>query len=229
MSTKKICMVEHLYAGKPQAFGPRQSPSSIMKEPHNVLTVRFDGALEDEQGNKKLHGGPFMALHQFAQPSYQLLSKQFSHAPQAIAVGTIGENISSAKLDEENVFIGDEYQIGNAILQVVSPRAPCAKINHRYGLAKIDAFVAKHGLTGWYYSVLKEGNIATGDDIILVERCREPISVRQIWDLRQLQLRSESPQLSMELATRAFQERALAPEWQAHMHRASIKLAQQAC
>ena len=55
--------VEALCAGKPQQFGARQSPSSIIKKPFEQLNVKLDGAIEDEQSNKKLHGGPEMARH----------------------------------------------------------------------------------------------------------------------------------------------------------------------
>jgi MOSC domain-containing protein YiiM len=222
---KSLSVIEHLYAGKPQPFGPRQTPSSIIKQAHHTLNVKFEGALEDEQGNKKLHGGPYMALHQFAQRSYAMLAQNFPNTLQKITTGTIGENISAPHMNETNVFIGDEYQIGSTILKVVSPRAPCSKINHRYGAPKIDLWVAKQATTGWYYSVVQEGEISVGDQIILMNRETSPISVKEIWELRQLKLPFESPQASMNLATKASQLSSLAPEWQAYMHRVTVRLA----
>ena len=55
-----------LYAAKPQAFGPRGAPSAIVKSQVSQLTVLDTGTLEDEQGNKKLHGGPEKVLHQYS-------------------------------------------------------------------------------------------------------------------------------------------------------------------
>lgn len=221
---KSLSQVENLYAGKPQAFGPRQSPSSIIKQPHSRLQIKYDGAFEDEQGNKKLHGGPYMALHQFAQQSYSILSEHFPQASKSLLPGTIGENISAPHMHEGNVFIGDQYQIGSALVKVVSPRAPCAKINHRYGIPKIDLCVAKYAITGWYYSVLEEGDIHVGDDILLQHREDSAISVKEIWELRQLALPTKDPIAKMALATKAFQEPSLAPEWQAYMHRVRLRL-----
>lgn len=225
MTIKKLSQVAHLYAGKPQPFGPRQSPSSIIKKSYNSLNIKYDGALEDEQGNKKLHGGPFMALHQFAQQSYVQLANAFPNTPQPIKIGSIGENISAPSMHERNVFIGDQYKIGNVILKVVSPRAPCSKINHKYGQSKIDLFVGRQAITGWYYSVVKEGEISVGDHIQLHYREPSPISVEQIWKLRQLKLPTQGHQACLTLANQAFQEPALAPEWQAYMHRVATKLA----
>ncbi|MFT5282899.1 MAG: MOSC domain-containing protein YiiM [Kangiellaceae bacterium] len=218
-------IVEHLFAAKPKPFGPRQSPSSIVKMSHTTLHVKYEGAIEDEQGNKKLHGGPYMALHQFAQQSYLSITEAFPNAAERIIIGSIGENISAPNMNESNVFIGDQYQIGSAILKVVSPRAPCSKINQRYGQGKIDLYVAKHAITGWYYSVLQEGEISKGDEIILLHRDDSPISIKQIWALRQLQLPTENPHACMALASRAFQDPSLAPQWQAFMHKVTVRLA----
>ena len=219
-----VSTVEHLYAGKPQAFGPKGSPSSIVKQDHSHLTIKYDGALEDEQGNKKLHGGPFMALHQYSQSAYKRLASAFPNAPLAIHLGTIGENISAPNMTEKDVFIGDLYSIGEAVLKVVSPRAPCAKINHRYGIRNIDLYVAKHDITGWYFSVEQEGRISVNDDIELVHRERTALSVAQIWQLRKLVIPCDNPSKWLTLANQAVDEPALAPEWQAHLHRIATKL-----
>ncbi|MEC9169139.1 MAG: MOSC domain-containing protein, partial [Pseudomonadota bacterium] len=50
--------VNALFAGKPQPLGPRGAPSSIVKAPVDKLTVHMDRTDEDEQANKRLHGGP---------------------------------------------------------------------------------------------------------------------------------------------------------------------------
>ena len=221
---KTLSRIDQLYAGKPQSFGPRQSPSSIIKSPYNSLNIRYNGALEDEQGNKKLHGGPYMALHQYAQQSYSLLQDAFPNAAKVIEKGSIGENISAPHMNESNVFIGDQYKIGTTILKVVSPRAPCSKINHRYGQSKIDIFVGEQAITGWYYSVVQEGEINVGDEIHLYYREASPISVEQIWKLRQLKLPTSIHETWLALADQAYQEPALAPEWQAYMHRILSKL-----
>jgi MOSC domain-containing protein YiiM len=223
--------ISHLFAGKPIPFGPRSSPSSIIKKAHASLRIMRDGAVEDEQGNKKLHGGPYMALHQFAQDSYSQLAAQFPHTKVPFDIGSIGENLSAPNMDDHTVFIGDQYKIGSCVLQVVSPRAPCSKINQRYqnrDPQKIDLFVAQQAITGWYYSVLQEGDMQVGDAIELVERAHEKISIAQIWRLRELIKNPSSVaniKQSLALADLAINTSALSPEWQAYMNRTAIKLA----
>lgn len=223
--------ITHLFAGKPQPFGPKGSPSSIVKNPYQDLNITREGAIQDEQGNKKLHGGPYMALHQYAQSSYDYLAKQFPKTEVDFAIGSIGENISAPDMHDSNVFIGDQYKIGGCILQVVSPRAPCSKINHRYKLAKLDQFIAQHGITGWYFSVLDTGTIKVGDDIELHQRESNPISVKQIWQIRELnkaklsEISKDELDQWLALADSALNTASLSPEWQAYINRVAVKLA----
>jgi MOSC domain-containing protein YiiM len=176
-------LVDALFAGKPQAFGPRQSPSSIIKQAFEKLHIEIDGAIEDEQGNKKLHGGPEMALHQYSQESYLTLRNKFTSIADKLVIGSIGENISAPHMNDCNVFIGDTYRIGSVIIQVNSPRAPCVKINQRYGVQNIDLFISEQGVTGWYYRVIEAGTINVGDEITLEHRLQHTKSIADIMRL----------------------------------------------
>jgi MOSC domain-containing protein YiiM len=200
-------IIQALYAGKPQAFGPRKMPSSIIKTPHEQLTIELDGALEDEQGNKKLHGGPEMALHQYSLESYAVLQRRFPDIADRLAPGSIGENISAPDMNDENVYIGDTYEIGDVVLQVNSPRAPCVKINQRYKAKNLDIFISQRGITGWYFRVLETGTIKVGDKIKLVHRLQNTKSVKDIIRL----VRDKDKDLNARLI--AAEIPALAREW----------------
>ena len=200
-------LVDALFAGKPQAFGPRQSPSSIIKEQFKRLHIELDGAREDEQGNKKLHGGPEMAMHQYSQESYEALKKQFPSIAHNLFVGSIGENISSQTMNDDNVFIGDTYRIGGVVLQVNSPRAPCAKINQRYGVKNMDLFIANKGITGWYYRVIETGIMQVDDPITLEHRLQKTKSIRDIMRL----LRNKDNNMPQRIEAAAIN--GLAAEW----------------
>jgi MOSC domain-containing protein YiiM len=208
--------VTGLFAGKPQPFGPRKTPSSIIKAPYNKLHLEADGAGEDEQGDKKHHGGSEMALHQFAQKSYRLLQQAFPKIAGNMIVGSMGENLSANDMDDTNVYIGDIYQVGEVVLQVSSPRAPCAKINHRYGQKKIDLFILEQGITGWYYRVLQMGSIKVGDVVELTRRNQQPISVK---DLMHMSKPPCSRSFTTEQVKQAQASDGLAPEWQRKLSR----------
>ena len=170
--------VNDLFAGKPQPLGPRGAPSSIVKAPIDYLTVGLEGTLEDEQANKRLHGGPEKVLHQFAPIHYQTLAEHFSDTQ--FPIGSIGENLSIEGMDDTNVFIGDIWKIGDVVLQVSAPRAPCNKISLRFGVKNLDRFVGERGITGWYYRVIDTGIIRLGDAVSLVDRPANTVNVQTL-------------------------------------------------
>ena len=65
-----VFTVNGLFAGRAQPLGPRGAPSCIVKSAVASLSVREDGTDEDDQANKRLHGGPEKVLHQFAPINY---------------------------------------------------------------------------------------------------------------------------------------------------------------
>jgi len=173
-----VYKVAALYAGKPKPLGPRNALSSIVKAPVPYLTVHTNCTDEDEQANKKLHGGPEKVLHQFAPIHYQTLKKHFPGEP--FTIGSIGENISVEGMDDSNVFIADVWKFGDVVLQVSAPRAPCNKISQRFNIANLDRFLGERGNTGWYYRVLQTGVIHTGDTVSLMHREENTVNVQTL-------------------------------------------------
>lgn len=159
--------IQHLFAATPVPFGLRGAPSSIVKSPVSKLTVLADRTLEDEQGNKRLHGGPEKVLHQYAIDSYSVFRQHFQAQADSFVPGSIGENISVPGMTDKNTRIGDMFRMGEVLLQVGSPREPCSKISQRFGLQGLDSFVNQHGISGWYYRVIESGVIQQGDEVTL--------------------------------------------------------------
>lgn len=173
-------IVSALYAGQPAPLGPRKALSAICKQPVNQLTVHIDRTDEDQQANLRLHGGPEKVLHQFSLSSYNTIEAHFPALADKLLPGSIGENISIDGMTDENVFIGDVYAIGEVIVQVGAPRAPCNKINHRFDTPNLDQFVGNKGVTGWYYRVKQTGVINVGDTVALIERAANTVSVGEL-------------------------------------------------
>jgi MOSC domain-containing protein YiiM len=170
--------VDALFAGQPQPLGPRGAPSSIIKSAVSQLTVHLDCTDEDQQSNKKLHGGPEKVLHQFSPLHYFTLRKHFPDGE--FEPGSIGENISVDGMDDATVYIGDVWKFGEVVLQVSAPRAPCSKISQRFNIKNLDRFVGERGITGWYYRVLNTGVINVGDKVELVRRESNTVNVQTL-------------------------------------------------
>lgn len=166
-----------LFAGTTRPIGPQNAPSGIDKRPVTTVTVNHLGITDDVQVDKRYHGGPERALHQYALRGYETIIKRHPLMHKRATPGSIGENLTSTLMHDENVNIGDIYAIGPIEVQVSSPRIPCWKIEEKLNQNGLVKFIAKHQITGWYYRILKEGVISIGDDITLLSRANPDISV----------------------------------------------------
>ncbi|MBQ4829065.1 MOSC domain-containing protein [Alteromonas sp. MMG017] len=206
--------VDALFAGQPQPLGPRGAPSSIVKSAVSQLTVHLDCTDEDQQSNKKLHGGPEKVLHQFSPLHYFTLRKHFPDGE--FEPGSIGENISVDGMDDATVYIGDVWKFGEVVLQVSAPRAPCSKISQRFNIQNLDRFVGERGITGWYYRVIKTGVINVGDSVTLVSREGDTVNVQTL-------MRCAHTKTDVELATKLANLTIIDDEWRDKCARISRK------
>ena len=91
-----------------------------------------------------------------------------------------GENLTTEGITEETVCIGDRFRIGSSVLQVSQPRMPCFKLGIRFGRADMVKRFWKSGLSGIYFSIVAEGDLAAGDSIELLAHPAEAISVADV-------------------------------------------------
>ena len=160
-----------LFAGGLTRIDEHGQSTGIYKKPIiGPMQLAFDGLVGDVQADRRVHGGPEKALHQYAVDNYRRLGERLPAIAGQLLVGSIGENLSAAGFDEQTVFIGDIYRLGQALIQVTQPRSPCWKINHRYGHDGVARLIAETGLTGWYYRVLDCATISSGEELELIER-----------------------------------------------------------
>ena len=156
--------------GKSQPFRGDE-PSAIGKLPvPDRVAVGPMGLAGDEQADRTVHGGIDKAIHHYPADHYGWWREYLGDAPLLDAPGAFGENISTAGLDEENVFLGDRFRLGTALVEVTQARQPCWKLDHRFQAKGVMAQVVKTRRTGWYYRVLEAGQVRAGDTLDLVER-----------------------------------------------------------
>lgn len=158
-----------------------QSTGIYKKPVAGPVELGFAGLAGDVQADRRVHGGPEKALHQYAVSSYRRLAELVPTIAAQLVVGSIGENLSTSTGDESTVFIGDVFRLGRARIQVSQPRSPCWKIDHRYGHEGVARLIAETGLTGWYYRVLAGGMVGSGDELELIERPPHAVSLCELW------------------------------------------------
>ncbi|MCW8917253.1 MAG: MOSC domain-containing protein [Gammaproteobacteria bacterium] len=174
--------INQLLVGRSRAFGPNGEPSAIDK--HRVtgsLELGITGFVEDQQGDRRHHGGIDKAIHHYPADHYPLWRQEFPQIPaERFHIGGFGENLTSLGMTERNVCVGDIYRFGKAVIQVSQARQPCWKLNLRFGAAQMARCVQESGRTGWYYRVLETGKVATGDTLSLLERPHPNWSLAQL-------------------------------------------------
>lgn len=175
-----------LYAGRIALLPPNNKPSGIFKQKLTVpVWLGREGLAGDEQADRRVHGGPEKALHQYPVAHYARLAAAFPEQSAQLLPGSIGENLSVPGWDESEVCLGDIFRLGQATIQVSQPRSPCWKIDDRYGVEGMTRFIDANCLTGWYYRVLEEGLVAPDAAFTLFERTAPEMTLQHLLGLCQ--------------------------------------------
>lgn len=173
-----------LFLGGIRPLPPENRPTGIFKHEVDMpVWLGREGLAGDAQADRRAHGGPEKALHQYPVSHYTRLALAFPEVAALLAPGSIGENLSVPGWDEGNVCIGDTFRLGDALVQVSQPRSPCWKIDSRYGVVGMAKLIADEGITGWYFRVIEEGVVAAGCPFELVERLPGAAPVARLLDL----------------------------------------------
>ena len=157
---------------------PAGKRSGIAKTPlSGVVRIGERGIAADQQVNRVHHGYPAMALHHFPHETYAWLRHHFGPLPRLRGRGSMGENISTLGLTEHDVFIGDRFRLGTAVIEVSQPRQPCATIEHHLQAKGIVKAMVAAARSGWFYRVLEPGEAQAGEPMHCLERGHESWSV----------------------------------------------------
>ena len=150
-----------------------------VKEPVYLSETGLEG---DECAEKRHHGGPERALHQYPLEHYHYWSEKYGAHIEWHAPG-MGENISSEGMTEETVCLGDRFQWGEAIIEVSQPRSPCYKLNQRWGVEAFSVDMQAISRCGWLYRVIKPGMVSVDEPLTLIERVPNAMSLKAVCDI----------------------------------------------
>jgi hypothetical protein len=115
--------------------------TGIWKEPvGGPVPVRGVNLAGDDQADRSVHGGPDKAVYADAQEDTAWWATQLG---RSLAPGTFGENLTTSELDVTNAVVGEQWEIGSAVLEVSQPRVPCDKLGVRMGDERFPAPVRR--------------------------------------------------------------------------------------
>lgn len=142
------------------------------------VAVRQHNIEGDRQSDLTVHGGPYKAVYCYPGEHYDYWREQLPDAE--LDPGVFGENLTTEGITEDSVWIGDQYRVGSALLQVTQPRMPCFKLGIRFARPDMVKRFWQSGRSGIYFSIMEEGELAAGDPIELVARGAEEVSVTNV-------------------------------------------------
>ncbi|HVN88117.1 MAG TPA: MOSC domain-containing protein [Candidatus Binatia bacterium] len=187
----------------------RRVTTGIFKAPRAgrtmLRTLNLDG---DGQADLSVHGGTHKAAYAYPMEHYAYWRRELPNTP--LPWGAFGENFTTEGLTEDTVHIGDRFRLGAAEVIVTQPRMPCYKLAIKFARAEfVKAFLASER-TGFYFAVLREGEVEAEDSIERIAEDERRLSVRDIVRL----YTSDAP--DPQLLQRAVQLDALPDGWREH-------------
>ncbi|HSU03702.1 MAG TPA: MOSC domain-containing protein [Nocardioides sp.] len=168
--------VRSVNAAVPEPVPGLKRPSGIRKRPVERIEVRDPGPKRGGLGSgvvgdaiisRKHHGGETQAVYAVAREELDWWGEQLD---RELADGMFGENLTTTGLDVDGAEMGEQWRVGETVLEVCGPRVPCATFaKHMAERAWVRRF-AERGRTGAYLAVREPGSITAGDVVEVVHR-----------------------------------------------------------
>jgi ferredoxin-NADP reductase/MOSC domain-containing protein YiiM/ferredoxin len=132
----------------------------------------------DGQGDLAGHGGEHRAVFVYQIESYRYWQEQLKRTD--FVYGQFGENFTIEGLADDAACIGDRFQIGTALFEVTQPRVTCFRVGIRMNEPRMASLLTSSGRPGFYFRVLREGEVSAGDEIVKVGEAGERMTVTEI-------------------------------------------------
>jgi MOSC domain-containing protein YiiM len=194
-----------MWKGEPVSTGifKEQVEGKIM-----LRTLNLDG---DRQGDLTVHGGPTKAVYAYPAEHYEFWKKELPD--MELPCGMFGENFTTEGLLETEVNIGERFRIGGAEVVVTEPRVPCYKLGIRFGRADILKRFLVSRRSGFYFGVLREGEVQAGDTVERLSHDEKSVSIADIIRLYAFE------RDDLETLRRAVQLETLPETWRGYFRR----------
>lgn len=168
-----------------------------------LRTLNLDG---DGQADLIGHGGIDKAVYAYTVENYRYWANELGRT-DFVPAGQFGENFTVEGMPDDEIWIGDVFRVGGALVEVTQPRVPCFKLGIRMGIEGFQERFAQSCRVGFYLRVLEEGEVGAGDTFVRVGETRVGMTVHEIMHLLYF-----DPD-NLEDAKKALDIEALSPGW----------------
>jgi len=208
-----------LNVGLPRIVESNGEPvtTGIFKDPKQgpvmLRTLNLDG---DRQADLTVHGGISKAVYGYPVEHYEFWKRELPE--MELPYGMFGENFTTEGMFEDALNVGDRFRIGEAELMVTEPRLPCYKLGIKFGRTDIIRKFLQSRRTGFYFAVVKEGEVEAGNEIELLSRDGNNITIADITRLYAFE------KDDLETLRRAAKLEALSEGWREYFQKQIHKL-----
>ena len=140
-----------------------------------VEEVRNDNVVD-----RRVHGGIEKAVYGYSSKHYKYFKKL--HPNLDWNYGMFGENITFTDLNEEEIRVGNIYELGACKLKVTKPRQPCFKLGIRFGDPIIIKQFWESSMSGIYFKVLETGYIKINDELKLLKNSNNKPTIAEVYN-----------------------------------------------
>lgn len=119
-------------------------------------------------------------VHLFADENYSLVETRLG---VSLPRPTFGENLTATGVREEHVYVGDHFQVGDAVVCVTQPTERCRTIGRSLDMPRMLKVLHELEVCGFYARVVKSGRVTAGDTVMLRNRPQSTWSIKRLHQL----------------------------------------------
>lgn len=157
--------------------------TGIFKLP--VTTSIFLGeedVVNDAVIDRRYHGGIDKAVYAYSENHYEYWKQLYPNLDWNY--GMFGENLTISNLEETEIHVGNQYKLGETIIEVTSPREPCSKLGIVFGTQKVVKQFWNTTKSGVYFKVLQTGNVSAGDELVLLKKAENTPTIAEVYETK---------------------------------------------
>lgn len=157
--------------------------TGIFKFPvENSIFLGKEDVDADAVIDRRYHGGIEKAVYAYSKNHYEYWKTLYPNLDWRF--GMFGENLTISNLEETEIYVGNQYKLGETIIEVTKPREPCMKLGLVFGTQEILKQFWNSTKSGIYFKVLQTGNVKTGDELILLEKAENMPSISEVYETK---------------------------------------------
>lgn len=180
---QSVSRVKSVSVGTPRdvTWLNRSMHTSILKVPvSGPVEVQATGLVGDQQADPAQHGGTDKAVYAYAVEDLQWWSDTLR---RPVPPASFGENLTVSGLELTAAVIGEQWQVGTAVLEVSEPRTPCWKLGMAMGDRLFPRAFTAARRPGVMLRVLQAGHLQAGDEVVLGHRPSHGVTAAEVFGM----------------------------------------------